>query len=110
MVDEWLIPLKDNSQIMLIVQCDTRSGHGFFICYSYGFFVIFLQINGVDVRDITHNEALDLVRKGKGGRLKLVVQKRAIQVHNPHSSESVVVRLKTHKNPFAKITFFFIGH
>lgn len=87
MVDEWLIPLKDKSQIMLTIKCDTTSGHGFFVSYSYGFLLIFLQINGVDVRDITHNEALDLVRKGKGGKLRLVVQKRAIQVHNPHSSE-----------------------
>lgn len=78
----------------------------FFVSYSYGFLLIFLQINGVDVRDITHNEALDLVRKGKGGRLKLVVQKRAIQVHNPHSPESVVVRFCKDNLHFYRLLMF----
>ena len=45
------------------------------------FFYFMLQINGTDVRDVTHAEALDLVRKTKGGKLTLVVQKRAVKVH-----------------------------
>ena len=44
-------------------------------------FLLFPQINGTDVRDVTHAEALDLVRKTKGGKLTLVVQKRAVKVH-----------------------------
>lgn len=38
-----------------------------------------LEINGKDVSDVTHSEALDLVRKTKGGKLTLVVHKRAIK-------------------------------
>jgi len=39
-----------------------------------------VEINGTDVLNVTHNEALDLVRKSKGGKLTLVVHKRAIQM------------------------------
>ena len=45
------------------------------------FVYLFRQINGTDVRDVTHAEALDLVRKTKGGKLTLMVQKRAVKVH-----------------------------
>lgn len=62
-----------------------------------------LEINGVDVRDITHNEALDLVRKGKGGRLKLVVQKRAIQLTEEDDSPSDgVIRIELHREKKGK--------
>lgn len=44
-------------------------------------FLLFPQINGTNVRDVTHAEALDLVRKTKGGKLTLVVQKRAVKVN-----------------------------
>ena len=48
---------------------------------AFFLFLLFPQINGIDVHDVTHAEALDLVRKTKGGKLTLVVQKRAVKVH-----------------------------
>ncbi|KAL9970224.1 hypothetical protein ACROYT_G022562 [Oculina patagonica] len=40
-----------------------------------------VEINGTDVRNVAHSEALDLVRKTKGGKLTLVVQKRAVKIN-----------------------------
>ena len=39
-----------------------------------------LKINGTSVLDVSHSEALDLVRKTKGGKLTLLVQKAALKV------------------------------
>ena len=50
--------------------------------------LLFRQINGTDVRDVTHAEALDLVRKTKGGKLILVVEKRAVKVRTVHHNIS----------------------
>ncbi|XP_068699332.1 anoctamin-7-like [Montipora foliosa] len=62
-----------------------------------------IEINGVDVRNITHNEALDLVRKSKGGKLTLVVQKRGIQfTDEDEPSSQGVIRIELHREKKGK--------
>ncbi|CAH3190102.1 unnamed protein product, partial [Porites evermanni] len=46
------------------------------------------NINGADVRNITHGEVLDMVRKSKGGKLTLVVHKKAMKVISAEDSAS----------------------
>lgn len=52
-----------------------------------------VEINGADVRNVTHGEVLDMVRKSKGGKLTLVVHKKAIKMNEEDSASHGVMRI-----------------
>ncbi|XP_027049468.1 anoctamin-7-like [Pocillopora damicornis] len=56
-----------------------------------------LEINGNDVSDVTHSEALDLVRETKGGKLTLLVQKRVIKVISDGDDGLGVMSIQLHR-------------